>query len=260
MEIHHIIYSVVPYKGYAVRAWSNREIVNDIEQAFKGWFSPFEQALVRPGVELRAVVKNPRGILYLTRVFFGEKLDEMKRGGVVSHIALIPIDLTIEKRLSLSKVEKVMIEYTVSKNIGIGDIEPLKIDNIESSKDEDLEYLKTVVDVETARKILSEISKPHSKLIVISKRDIWSRSKLTYALAKMFAIHGVAEYIITTDKPIDSVLLEFEKAILILDKIIPLSRSWNWAVVKIAEKEKEEIVTDIEKTIKKIYENKDYEK
>jgi hypothetical protein len=37
VEIHHIIYSLVPYKGYAVRAWSSKEVIGDIEKAFKGW-------------------------------------------------------------------------------------------------------------------------------------------------------------------------------------------------------------------------------
>jgi len=96
MELHHIIYSVAPYRGYTVRAWSSEEAVVEVEQALKGWFSPFEQALVRPSVELRAVVKSPRGFLHLVRVFLGEKLDEMKRSGVVSHIALIPLITTDE--------------------------------------------------------------------------------------------------------------------------------------------------------------------
>jgi hypothetical protein len=253
MEVHHIIYSVVPYRGYAVRAWSSREAVGEVERAFKGWFSPFEQALVRPGAELRAVVKSPKGVLHLARVFLGERLDEMKRSGVVSHIALIPADLAIEKRLSFSSVERAMMEYTASKGIGMGDVEPLKIDRAESSGDEDLEYLRTVVDVEAARRILSEMSKPHAKLVVIFKRDSWSRSRLAYALAKMFAIHGAAEYIIATDRPNDGVLLEFEKAALVLDKMIPLRSPLGWAVVKVAEKEAEEGAADIEKTIREIY-------
>jgi hypothetical protein len=98
VEIHHIIYSLVPHKGYAVRAWSSKEIIGDFEKAFKGWLCPFEQALIKPGVELRAIVKSPRGVFYLARVFKGEKLDEMKRSGAVSHIAMIPAELAIEKK------------------------------------------------------------------------------------------------------------------------------------------------------------------
>jgi hypothetical protein len=253
VEIHHIIYSLVPHKGYAVRAWSSKEVIGDFEKAFKGWLCPFEQALIRPGVELRAIVKSPRGIFYLARVFQGEKLDEMKRSGAVSHIAMIPAELAIEKKLSFIEVEKSMITYTNYKGIEIGDIETLKIENKEIQDDQDLEYLKKLVDKEIGRKILSEISKPYGKLIVIFKRDEWFRAKLAYALAKMFSIHGLSEYIITTSKPNDSVLVEFETATLILDKMIPLSRSWDWSVVKIVEKEEHKPTKDIEDTLQKIW-------
>jgi len=253
MELHHIIYSVVPYRGYTVRAWSSREAVGEVEQALKGWFSPFEQALVRPGVELRAVVKSPRGFLHLVRVFLGEKLDEMKRSGVVSHIALVPLSLAIGGMLPLSYVERAMMEYTTSKGIGIGEVEPLRLDVGSLSRDEDLEYLRTVVDVETAGRILSEVSKPHAKLVVIFKRDHWARSRLAYGLAKMLAIHGLGEYIVSTDKPNDSVLIEFEKVVLVLDRMVPLSRTLSWSVVKIAEKQQEGVVADIRKTLERVY-------
>jgi len=253
MELHHIVYSVVPYRGYTVRAWSSEEAVVEVEQALKGWFSPFEQALVRPGVELRAVVKSPRGFLHLVRVFLGEKLDEMKRGGVVSHIALIPLDLAIEGKLPLSYVEKAMVDYTTSKSIGVGKVEPLRVEVGSLSKDEDLEYLKTVVDVETAGRILSELSKPHTKLVVIFKRDRWARSKLAYGLAKMLAVHGLGEYMVSTEKPNDAVLIEFEKVALVLDRIVPLSRSLSWSVVKIDERGVEGVVADIKKTLERIY-------
>jgi hypothetical protein len=252
MEIHHIIYSAVPYKGYAVRAWSSREVVGEIEQAVKGWFSPFEQALVRPSTELRAVVKSPRGFLLLIRVFLGEKLDELKRSGVVSHIALIPLDVAIERKLSLSRVEKVMMDHIASKGVEIGEMEPLKIEIGGQGIDEDLEYLKTVVNPATASKILAEVSKQYNKLVVIHKRDQWFRTRLAYGLAKMLAIHGLGEYLISTEKPNDSVLIEFEKTVLVLYQIIPLSRSLSWSVVKIDEKQ-EETPGEIKKTIDKIY-------
>jgi len=253
IELDHIIYSLVPYKGYGVRAWSKKEAVYATERAFKGWFSPYEQLLVRPGVELRAVAKGFKDFIYIARVFVGEGLDELKRSGVVSHIALVPLEIAIEKRLSLEEVDKAMVSYTASKGIELGEIKPLKISFSERDKDEDLEYLKTVVDVENAKKLLTAISRPESKIIVIFKRDAWFRARLSYALAKMFAIHNVAEYIVAVEKPIENILIEFTKAVMVLDKMIPIRRAENWTVIKIAEDVKgKSMETDIEATLKKL--------
>jgi hypothetical protein len=262
--LDHIIYSLIPYKGYGVRAWSRRDVVNEVEYAFKGWFSPYAQAFVRPGEELKAVVKAPNSI-YMARVFVGDGLDELKRSGVVSHIALIPLD--IATKLPLAEIDREMTNYTVSKGIGLGEIEPLRIGLVERYEggregreegreevDEDLEYLKKVVDFEKAEKILTAISKPESKIIVIFKRDIFSRARLVYALAKMFLMHKVTEYIITVEKPIDNILIEFTKTIIVLDKMFPVRSTEDWTVIKIGDGEKEGkvIETDIRDTLKRI--------
>jgi hypothetical protein len=263
IKLDHIIYSLIPYKGYGVRAWSRRDVVNEVEYAFKGWFSPYVQAFVRPGEELKAVVKAPNS-LYMARVFVGDGLDELKRSGVVSHIALIPLDIVT--KLPLAEIDREMTNYTVSKGIGLGEIEPLRIGLVERYEggreegrggeevDEDLEYLKKVVDFEKAEKILTAISKPESKIIVIFKRDIFSRARLVYALAKMFLMHKVTEYIITVEKPIDNILIEFTKTIIVLDKIFPVRSTEDWTVIKIGDGEKEGkvIETDIRDTLKRI--------
>jgi len=253
VELDHIVYSLVPYKGYGVRAWSKREAIYYVERAFKGWFSPYEQLLVRPGVELRAVVKGFRDFIYVARVFVGEGLDELKRSGVVSHIALVPLEVAIEKKLPLGEADKAMVSYTASKGIELGEMEPLKISLKEGDRDEDLEYLKTVIEVESARKLLTAISKPESKIIVIFKRDTWFRARLSYALAKMFAVHNVAEYIVTVEKPIENILIEFTKTVMVLDKMIPVRRAENWTVIKVAEDVKgKSVETDVEATLKKL--------
>jgi hypothetical protein len=200
----------------------------------------------------------------MARVFVGDGLDELKRSGVVSHIALIPLDIVT--KLPLAEIDREMTNYTVSKGIGLGEIEPLRIGLVERYEggreegrggeevDEDLEYLKKVVDFEKAEKILTAISKPESKIIVIFKRDIFSRARLVYALAKMFLMHKVTEYIITVEKPIDNILIEFTKTIIVLDKIFPVRSTEDWTVIKIGDGEKEGkvIETDIRDTLKRI--------
>lgn len=251
--LDHIIYTLIPYRGYGVRAWSRREVIYEIEQAFKGWFAPYEQAVVRPGHELRAVVKDPRDRVYLSRVCVGERLDELKRSGVVSHIAVIPLEYLLKKMVSLEEIDKAMLSYINSRGIEQGDIEPIKI-NVEAYEvDKDLEYYKKTVGVEQTRKILSGVSKPYGKVVVVCKKDIWSRIRLAYTISKVLAIHGVREYVVLTEKPIDNILMEYDNLVLVLDKMIPLKQTGEWTVVKIAEDEKEKGGLDVEETIKKIY-------
>ena len=255
IEIDHIFYTLIPFKGYGVRAWSKRDVVNEVEQAFRGWFTPYEQALIKPGTELRAIVKSPRGYVYLARIFLGEKLDELKRSGVVSHIASIPEDLALNKKASLELIDRSMINYTAVNGIGIGEVSPIRLEMPEDVKDRDLEYLKMTVNEEKARKILTGISKPYGKIVIIYKKDSWGRMKLAYALTKLLMVHGLTEYIIVLDKPLDNILIEFEKTILIVDKMIPLKQVGEWAVVKIATEEVKNKEVDIEKTIEAIYRN-----
>jgi hypothetical protein len=260
VELDHVIYSLVPYKGYGVRAWSRKEAAYDAERAFKGWFSPYDQLTVRPGVELRAIAMGFKDYMYIARVFLREGLDELRRSGVVSHIALVPLDIALEKRLSLEEVDKAMASYVASKGIGMNEIEPLRLSFSEKDRDEDLEYLKTVVDVDEAGQLLEYISEPDIKtipdikIIVIFEGDIESRARLAYALAKMFAIHGVAEYIVTLEKPIDNILIEFTRSVIVLDKMIPgIKPTRNWRVVKIARERKgRSVKTDIDTTLKKL--------
>jgi hypothetical protein len=256
IELDHIFYTLIPFKGYGVRAWSKRDVVSEVEQAFKGWFSPYEQALVRTGTELRAIVKSPRGYVHLARIFLGEKLDELKRSGVVSHIASIPEDLALNKKLSLELVDKTMMNYTALNGIGIGEVSPMKLEMFEEGKDRDLEYLKITVDEEKARKILTGIGKPYGRVIIIHKRDVWGRVKLAYALTKLLMIYGLTEYMIVLDRPLDNVLIEFEKIVLILDKMIPLKQVGEWTVMKIATEEVKGKEFDVDKTIEIIYGDK----
>jgi hypothetical protein len=69
----------------------------------------------------------------------------------------------------------------------------------------------------------------------------------------MLAIHKVAEYIVTVEKPIDNILIEFTKVVIVLDKMLPLRRTENWTVVKITgEGGKIETEAEIEETLRRL--------
>jgi hypothetical protein len=252
VKLDHIIYSLIPYRGYGIRAWSRGANVAEFAEALKEWFVPYYQRLVKPYYELRALVKSLVGKLYLSRIFLGQKLDELKRDGVVSHIAAVPVDLVLNRKLSLESVEKSMIEYIRANGVGQGEIEPLKLTTRENPVDAEVDTFKKIVDKEQARKILEGLSKPSGKVVVIFKRSIWDRVKLAYSLAKVLLIHGLKEFAILVDKPQDHILLVYDTLVLVLDKMIPLAQTGEWTVVKVGKEERGETL-DVEETLRKIY-------
>lgn len=257
IKLNHIIYSLIPYKGYGVRAWSNKEIVSEIEYAFKGWFSPYEQAIVKPGYELRAITETIRDYLYIARIFIGEKLDELKRSGIVSHIVAIPVKLLNEIKLSLEQVDKAMQNYIASRGVGEGDIESieLEVEPLKDQLDPEIDYFRKTVSIDQARKMLTGISKPYGKVVVLYERDLWSRIKLAYSIAKILSIHGLKNYIILVDKPVDNIMIEYENVVLVLSKLIPLKWIDDWSVVKIVSDKMKRGELSIEETLRKIYES-----
>jgi len=252
-RLDHMIYSPIPHKGYGVRAWSSKDIARKAEAAFRGWFSPYEQSIIRPGYELRATARSPEDYLYLARVFMGEGLDELGRGGVVSHIVRIPLGLIFKAKISLESIDKLMYNYIVSRGIGLGKLEPLIMSASENASDQDLDYFKNMVDEGRARKILEGISKPLGKVLVIYKGDVWSRIRLAYSITKVLAIHGLREYLVLTDKPVDNLMLEFENLVIVSDKMIPIRRMNEWSVVKVMSEEREIKLRPIEETLRRIY-------
>ncbi len=253
IRLDHLIYSPIPNKGYGVRAWSSEDAVRKAEAVFRGWFSPYEQTIIRPGYELRATARSLEDYLYIARVFMREGLDEVGRSGVVSHIVRIPLDLVFKAKISLESVDRLMYDYIISKGIGLGELEPLTMNVSESATDRDLDYFKSMVDEGKARKILEGISRPHGKVLVIYKGDVWSRIRLAYSLTKVLAVHGVREYMVLTDKPIDNIILEFENLLIVSNKMIPIRQTSDWTVVKVVSDKKEIKLQSIEETLRKIY-------
>lgn len=156
----------------------------------------------------------------------GEKLDELKRSGVVSHIAVVPFKHVLETGLSLEELDRALINFVNSRGIEIGDIPPLTISLEHKPEfDRDLDYFRLIVSRDEARKLLEGVTKPYGKVVVIYKNDIWSRIRLACSISKVLAIHGLREYIVLTEKPIDNILIEFENAVLVLDKMIPVRQT-----------------------------------
>jgi len=259
VELHHIIYTLVPYRGYDIRAWSRGADIGSFSEAFKKWFSPYDENTVRlkPHEAKIAVVRTVTGRLYIARVFYGlgYKLDEYKREGVVSHIAEIPVEL-LKHRIPLTLVETSMARYIAEKGIGLKEVEPIVLDVEPRDVDEDIEFLRQVVDREKARKILEGVSKPTPKVLVLFKRSINDRARLAYGLAKLYEEYGLREYMILTENPIEHILIIFNNVTLVLDKTPPLKPADAWTIVNLKVGEERGTAKDIESVLSKIYDER----
>ena len=250
--IQHIIYTIIPYKGYGIRAWSPEIDVSGVREDFMDWLVPYDQGMFKGGYEARALLMSPRGVLYLSRIFLGSKLDELKRDGVVSHIAAIPSEL-LEQGLTMIDVEKAMIDYVGRHGIGLKEVEPIELEWSPPSVDPEISYLRNIISREQTRKILEGFNKPNPKIAIVYKRGVWDRIKLSYSIARLLWMHGLRPFMVLSDRPLDHVTLVFNNLAMIISRMLPIRGPGDWTIVNIKVEETESKVADVDETLRKIY-------
>ncbi|ADM27643.1 hypothetical protein Igag_0820 [Ignisphaera aggregans DSM 17230] len=251
IELDHIIYATIPYKGYGVRAWSSKDKLENFRQAFQEWYAPFEQNTIRPGYEARVLIKTSIDEIYLARIFTKEKMDEKGRTSIVSHIVEIPIEL-LRQGLPLEVVDSEMTRYTMS-SIGIGEVPKIRIVWEKQSEDPDIRYLKEHVDETTARKILEGFSKPKPRIVIIYKRDYWERIRMVYAITKLLIEANIKIFSIFSDTPPDHIIRIFHAPTIVTNIMPRIRPSEDWTVINIKTGEKGAEHTDIDSVLRKIY-------
>jgi len=185
----------------------------------------------------------------LARIFLGSRLDELERDAIVSHIASVNADL-LHQGLSLSEVEKAMIEYISKNGIPMDEIKPIDLSWSTDEKNEELKFMRSVVSYENARKFLSGFSNPHPKLLLIFPRDHWNRIKLSYGISRLLLIHGLTSFVILSDRPLDQIPYIFDNLVIITDKMLPIRDATGWTIVNLKQVEGEHKAFDIERTLK----------
>jgi len=218
---------------------------------FKGWFVPYDQKLFKLGYEARVVIKTAKEVVNLARIFLGSKLDELGRDAIVSHITSINANL-FDQGLSFSKLEKAMIEYISISGIALNEIKPIDLSWSIEEKDEELEFLRSVLSYENARKFLSGFDNPQPKLLIIFPRDHWNRIKLAYAISRLLLTHGLPSFIILSDRPLDQIPYIFDNLVIITDKMLPIRDPTRWTIINLKQAEGEHKALNIDKTLKKV--------
>ena len=255
VRLEHMFYTLVPHKGYAIRAKSPGFDVGDLEGLVRGWYAPYDEAMFRRGLEARYAGKSPGGYIYYARLFLGHALDELKRDGVVSHIASLGEDEFNEAGVSFKGIESAMAGYVEREGIGLGDLEPIELESGAGGEDLDLRYLKATVPEEQARKLLQGFEKDYPKVLVIYKRGHEERVRLAWGIARLLNYHGLDRFLVFSDIPMSHVTTLLDHIVVITDKMIPLTVAQDWTIVNIpvSQAQSSRKRRDVDDTLRRIY-------
>ena len=249
ISIEHIFYAPVPYKGYSLRAKSKDANVDLFKTAFKDWMIPFDQSIItRDFLEKVLIVTKER--FYLARVFQAPGLDELKRSGVVSHIADIPVDIIQKNNIAIASVDSSMKEFINDEGIPMGEIKSLRIPlspkgNIET------ETVCRNIPKDSARKILeAAIQKKFKVFIIYGGRE---RDLLSYGLARMVSAVSPYEFIVASENIKRDVLFLHEGALIVGKKLPLWARIKGWTIINLHKSERSASNKSINMIIKEFY-------
>jgi hypothetical protein len=196
------------------------------------------------------VIKTAKDDVNLARIFLRSKLDELDRDAVVSHITSLNANL-FTQGLTFSRLEKSMIEYVSTNGIGLNEVKPIDLSWTTEERDEELEFLRSIVSYENARKVLSGFDATHPKLLIIFPRDHWNRIKLSHGISRLLLLHGLTSFIVFSDRPLDQIPYIFDNLVIITDKMLPIRDATGWTIVNLKRVEGEHKPSNIDTTLEK---------
>ena len=249
ISVEHILYAPVPYKGYSIRAKSKGANVDSFKSAFKDWMIPFDQSMItRDFLEKVLIVTKER--FYLARVFQAPGLDELKRSGVVSHIADVPTDLVQKNNFAITSVDSSMKEFIKNEGIPTGEIKPLKTP-LTPKGDIETEIVRRTLPKDSARRILEATTQKKFKVFIIYEGR--ERDLLSYGLARMVSAVSPYEFIVASENIKRDVLFLHEGALIIGKKLPIWARIKGWTIINLRKSERSESNKSIDVIMKEIY-------
>lgn len=249
LKIEHLVYAPIPYKGYSVRAKS-RNASNDVfTSALRDWFIPFDQRIISPGFFERTVVFENENV-YLSRVFAADKLDELGRSGVVSHVAQIPVSFIRDNKISLKMIDEAMGKQVDKHRVPLGDLEPLEVPLVEGITRSEL---AGILPVNAASVITKGVVEEHMRVFVLSKSV--DKLDLIFALTRVFSEFSVKGLLIASENLKNDVLYLYDGAVIVGKILPPWARTRGWKVVNL-ERYREVVSVSgsvVEEVLKRIY-------
>ncbi|MEM4830199.1 MAG: hypothetical protein QW417_05075 [Zestosphaera sp.] len=249
LKIEHLVYAPIPYKGYSVRAKS-RNASNDVfTSALRDWFIPFDQRIISPGFFERTVVFENENV-YLSRVFAADKLDELGRSGVVSHVAQIPVSFIRDNKISLKMIDEAMGKQVDKHRVPLGDLEPLEVPLVEGITRSEL---AGILPVNAASVITKGVVEERMRVFVLSKSV--DKLDLIFALTRVFSEFSVKGLLIASENLKNDVLYLYDGAVIVGKILPPWARTRGWKVVNL-ERYREVVSVSgsvVEEVLKRIY-------
>lgn len=250
VRLEHVIYAPVPYKGYSIRAKSRGADVESLLNAFKGWLIPFDQTIVTSSFLERVVVCGKKKA-YIARVFQASALDELRRSGVVSHVA--ELDLSLFEKVPLSLVDSAMAEFVERNGVPVGELEPLTV-TPGVGEDAELSLIRNAVPREAVQRMGEATRGGRFKIFVLYKGA--DRESLAFGLARV-VLPGLfrGEFIVASENVKSDVLLLYDGALIVGGRLPPWARVKGWDIINLQRYAGEPGKPDrsIEEVLRKIY-------
>ncbi len=130
VSLHHWTYGVTPGEGYGIKAYSVGLNISLFDTALRGRYTPIRGDAVQSegGVNSRMVHPASSGEdVLLSRLGKGPP-DELGRPTFQNHLAVIPRELLVQKRVSLSGVDEVMGSFDLANPTALKDVGMLQVD------------------------------------------------------------------------------------------------------------------------------------
>ncbi|MEM1668777.1 MAG: hypothetical protein QXM53_08985 [Thermofilaceae archaeon] len=250
VRVEHVVYAPLPYRGYTFRAKSRGADVDSFKSALKDWLIPFDQRIITSNF-LEKVLVCSRSKAYYLRVFQAPALDELKRSGVVSHIA--EIDETLLKRVPVTQLDSAMTRFIEVHGIPVGDIEPLTI-NLDTVEDVESNVIRSIVPREVAQKICELTRNDRFKIFVLYRGG--EKYHLAFGLARRIILESFSgDFIVATENIKEDVLLLYDGALIVGKRLPPWARLKGWSIINLEKHVIELRKTDkfIDDILKQIY-------
>ncbi|MEM2277481.1 MAG: hypothetical protein QXQ12_01685 [Zestosphaera sp.] len=228
----------------------SRNASNDVfTSALRDWFIPFDQRIISPSFFERTVVFENENV-YLSRIFAADKLDELGRSGVVSHVAQIPVSFIRGNKISLKMIDEAMGKQVDKHRVPLGDLEPLEVPLVEGVTGSEL---AGILPVNAASVITKGVVEEHMRVFVLSKSI--DKLDLIFALTRVFSGFSVKGLLIASENLKNDVLYFYDGAVIVGKILPPWARTRGWKVVNL-EKYREVVSvsdSDVEEVLKRIY-------
>lgn len=250
LKVEHLVYAPIPYKGYSVRAKSKNASVEVFMSALRDWFIPFDQRIISPGFFERTVVFENENV-YLSRIFVADKLDELGRSGVVSHVAQVPVSFMHGNKISMKMIDEAMSKQVNKHKVPVGDLEPLETPLVQGVNTES--ELAGILPRNAASVITKGVVEERMRVFVLYKST--DKFDLIFALTRVFSEFSVKGLLIASENLRSDVLYLYDGAVIVGKILPPWARTRGWKVVNL-ERYREVVSVGssvVEEVLKRIY-------